>query len=57
MIFACNKLGMKSDEEYERLAAQLKAQKFTMEDVYSRPDIQAAIKSQGFEIWVLRGYM
>ncbi len=52
-----NKLGMRSDEEYERLAAQLKAQKFTMEDIYSRPDIQAAIKSQGFEVWVLRGYM
>ena len=52
-----NKLGMRSDEEYKRLAAQLKAQKFTMEDVYSRPDIQAAIKSQGFEVWVLRGYM
>lgn len=50
-------MGLKSDEEYKEVAERLKAKGYTNKNIDRYPEVISMIKKQGFEIWVLKGYL
>lgn len=49
--------GLKSEKEYTEVAAGLKAKGYTSDNIEKHPDVIKKIKENGFEIWVLIGYL
>jgi len=51
------KFGEKSEKDYESLAESLKAKGYTIEKIRKTPGMVEDLKKQGFEIWILAGYL
>jgi len=50
-------MGLKSDGEYKEAARRLKAKGYTSKNIDKYPEVISIIKREGFEIWVLKGYL
>lgn len=51
------KLGEKSEKDYENLAENLRTKGYTIEKIKETPGMVKDIERQGFEIWILAGYL